>query len=107
MGHRNPQGVFYDKKEDIIYSTEHGPQGGDEINININPNPNNIKNYGWGISSYGEHYGADEGTSEKCKNNSDLSCEVYKERLYISLIVLMDLRNLLNILPLQLASLKF
>ena len=29
------------------------------------------------------------------------------ERLYISLIVLMDLRNLLNILPLQLASLKF
>ena len=78
MGHRNPQGVFYDEKEDIIYSTEHGPQGGDEINININPNPNNIKNYGWGISSYGEHYGADEGRSEKCKNNSNLTCEKYK-----------------------------
>ena len=78
MGHRNPQGVFYDEKEDIIYSTEHGPQGGDEINININPNRNDIKNYGWGISSYGEHYGADEGTSEKYKKNPDLATEIYK-----------------------------
>ncbi len=78
MGHRNPQGVFYDEKEDIIYSTEHGPQGGDEINININPNPNDIKNYGWGVSSYGEHYGADEGTSEKYKKNPSLTTEIYK-----------------------------
>ena len=32
-GHRNPQGLFYDKDKDIILSTEHGPDGGDEINI--------------------------------------------------------------------------
>ena len=56
MGHRNPQGLFYDKNDDIIYSAEHGPQGGDEININFTPGED-IKNYGWGISSYGEHYG--------------------------------------------------
>ena len=34
-GHRNPQGLFYDKINNIIISTEHGPKGGDEINIII------------------------------------------------------------------------
>ena len=57
MGHRNPQGLFYDKKDDIIYSTEHGPKGGDEINLIVPPpREMKIKNYGWPISSYGEHY---------------------------------------------------
>jgi len=56
MGHRNPQGLFYDKESNIIFSTEHGPQGGDEININISPDDGKIKNYGWAISSYGKHY---------------------------------------------------
>ena len=49
-GHRNPQGLnlFQNK---IIFQTEHGPQGGDEVNI--------IKedmNYGWPLASYGSHY---------------------------------------------------
>ena len=57
MGHRNQQGLFYDSTNDIIFSAEHGPQGGDEVNANINPNKNEIKNYGWPISSNGEHYG--------------------------------------------------
>ena len=57
LGHRNPQGLRYDKDNDILFSTDHGPQGGDEINIDINPDLKNIKNYGWGIASYGEHYG--------------------------------------------------
>tara|TARA_Y100000591_G_C21834743_1_gene701787 strand:+ start:1065 stop:2573 length:1509 start_codon:yes stop_codon:yes gene_type:complete len=54
MGHRNPQGLFYDKKNDIIFSTEHGPDGGDEVNHNISPG-GEIENYGWPISSYGDH----------------------------------------------------
>ena len=54
-GHRNPQGLFYSKKYDFILSTEHGPKGGDEININHKPF-SKIKNFGWPISSYGEHY---------------------------------------------------
>ena len=54
-GHRNPQGLFYSKKFDFILSTEHGPKGGDEINLNHNPF-DKIKNFGWPISSYGEHY---------------------------------------------------
>ncbi len=65
MGHRNIQGMFYDKKKNILFSVDHGPQGGDEINLNINPNSEKIKNYGWPISSYGEHYG---GKVEKNKN---------------------------------------
>ena len=56
MGHRNPQGIFYDKKNDTIFFSEHGPFGGDEINIISDPLAN-IKNFGWPISSYGEHYG--------------------------------------------------
>ena len=49
-GFRNPQGLFYSKKFNKIIETEHGPSGGDEINI-INQN----NNYGWPIASYGEH----------------------------------------------------
>ena len=57
VAHDNPQGIVYDSENNIIFSTEHGPQGGDELNININPSSKKIKNYGYPISSYGEHYG--------------------------------------------------
>tara|TARA_Y100000590_G_C15694501_1_gene1004614 strand:- start:405 stop:1868 length:1464 start_codon:yes stop_codon:yes gene_type:complete len=67
-GHRNVQGLFYDEKGDFILSTEHGPQGGDEINLN-NLKNNTPKNFGWPISSYGEHYGG----------KSELNSENYKE----------------------------
>ena len=61
MGHRNQQGIYYDKANDIIFSTEHGPKGGDEININqLSIDEGKIKNYGWGNSSYGEHYDLSE-----------------------------------------------
>ena len=58
MGHRNPQGLFFDKENNFILETEHGPQGGDEINlIEISKiNKDKIQNYGWAISSAGEHY---------------------------------------------------
>ena len=55
FGHRNPQGLYYSEKYNFIISTEHGPKGGDEVNINLNP-LKEIKNFGWPISSYGEHY---------------------------------------------------
>jgi glucose/arabinose dehydrogenase len=54
MGSRNAQGLYYDKNKNIIVHTEHGPKGGDEININLNPDNKTIENYGWPISSYGE-----------------------------------------------------
>ena len=51
-GHRNPQGLIYSSKYDRIIESEHGPKGGDEINI-----VEEGKNYGWPIASYGEHMG--------------------------------------------------
>ena len=59
MGHRNPQGLYFDKENNFILETEHGPKGGDEVNlIEVNKiNKDKIQNYGWAISSAGEHYG--------------------------------------------------
>ena len=34
-GHRNPQGLFYLAEDNLIINTEHGPKGGDEINLNF------------------------------------------------------------------------
>lgn len=47
-GHRNPQGFKYVEDLDIILESEHGPQGGDEINMILEN-----KNYGWPIVSEG------------------------------------------------------
>ncbi|MDC3113124.1 PQQ-dependent sugar dehydrogenase [Pelagibacteraceae bacterium] len=66
MGHRNNQGLLYHKESDTIFMTEHGPNGGDEININNNPNKE-LKNYGWPISSYGEHYGFSQRDDKETK----------------------------------------
>lgn len=50
-GHRNPQGLAYDIKNKRLWSIEHGPRGGDEINL-IKPGAN----YGWPVISYGKEY---------------------------------------------------
>lgn len=51
IGHRNPQGATLDSRG-RLWVHEHGPQGGDEINL---PQPG--KNYGWPVITYGEQYG--------------------------------------------------
>ncbi len=58
MGHRNVMGLSYKDEAKEIWSTEHGPNGGDEINLNQYGLSKDIKNFGWPISSYGEHYSA-------------------------------------------------
>lgn len=50
-GHRNPQGMITHPETGKIWVHEHGPRGGDEINI-IKPG----KNYGWPIITYGINY---------------------------------------------------
>jgi glucose/arabinose dehydrogenase len=50
-GHRNPQGLAV-APDGALWAHEHGPQGGDEINL-IAPG----RNYGWPVISYGENYG--------------------------------------------------
>ncbi len=55
MGHRNPQGLYYNKLKNIIVTTDHGPKYGDEVNLDLEPGLK-IKNFGWPVSSYGDHY---------------------------------------------------
>jgi glucose/arabinose dehydrogenase len=50
-GHRNPQGMAKHPVTGDIWTHEHGPKGGDEINI-IHP----AANYGWPVISYGVNY---------------------------------------------------
>jgi aldose sugar dehydrogenase len=50
-GHRNPQGMVYDKVTGRIWAAEHGPKGGDELNL-----VEKGKNYGWPKTSYGINY---------------------------------------------------
>lgn len=50
-GHRNVQGLYFDKDSGVLWSHEHGPKGGDELNM--------IKagaNYGWPVITYGVDY---------------------------------------------------
>ncbi len=50
-GHRNAQGLAYDPETDRVYMHEHGPRGGDEINV-VSPGGN----YGWPAITYGRDY---------------------------------------------------
>jgi aldose sugar dehydrogenase len=50
-GHRNPQGMAVHPQTGQIWTHEHGPRGGDEINIIARG-----KNYGWPVISYGINY---------------------------------------------------
>jgi glucose/arabinose dehydrogenase len=50
-GHRNAQGLVVDQRSGNVWITEHGPQGGDELNL-IEPG----KNYGWPVIGYGVNY---------------------------------------------------
>ncbi len=53
-GHKNPQGIV--ESNDNIFSVEHGPQGGDEINL-----IKKGKNYGWPVVSFGTRYNDGKG----------------------------------------------
>ncbi len=63
-GHRNPQGLSYDFANKRLWSIEHGPRGGDEINLILKG-----ANYGWPVISYGKEYwgpvAVGEGTQRK------------------------------------------
>jgi aldose sugar dehydrogenase len=62
LGHRNPQGATLGP-DGVLWTSEHGPQGGDEIN-----RPEAGKNHGWPVITYGENYGGGtigQGLTEK------------------------------------------
>ena len=55
-GHRNPQGLTFNPFTGDLWSSEHGPQGGDEVNV-----IERGQNYGWPRISYGCEYGTPVG----------------------------------------------
>jgi glucose/arabinose dehydrogenase len=50
-GHRSPQGLEFDVRTGELWGTEHGPRGGDEVNV-LRPG----RNYGWPLYSRGMDY---------------------------------------------------
>jgi len=73
-GHRNPQGAALHPTTGELWVSEHGPQGGDEINI-----ARAGANYGWPIKSYGCDYGSPVG--EACRIGGGVHAPVYIEPL--------------------------
>ena len=60
-GHRNPQGLAVHPHTDQLWEQEHGPRGGDEVNL-----IQKGKNYGWPVITYGkEYWGPSIGTTHK------------------------------------------
>ena len=53
-GHRNAQGMDLHPETGVIWQHEHGPRGGDELNI-----IEGGQNYGWPVATYGTEYGDD------------------------------------------------
>lgn len=50
-GHRNVQGLVHDDETGLLWAHEHGPRGGDEVNL-IRPG----RNYGWPVATFGVDY---------------------------------------------------
>lgn len=50
-GHRNPQALLVHPETNEVWATEHGPQGGDELNL-----VEKGKNYGWPVIGFGVNY---------------------------------------------------
>lgn len=65
-GHRNPQGLIYDIENKLLIDHEHGPRGGDEINI-----VQKGKNYGWPVITYGINYDGSPITSITSKEGME------------------------------------
>ena len=65
-GHRNPQGMILNPFTNEIWTHEHGPRGGDEINI-----INKGLNYGWPVITYGINYSGTIITNEKKKEGME------------------------------------
>jgi aldose sugar dehydrogenase len=50
-GHRNVQGIVFDSRSGLLWAHEHGPRGGDELNL-VFPG----RNYGWPVATFGVDY---------------------------------------------------
>ena len=65
-GHRNPQGLVMDPATGLLWDTEHGPMGGDEVNL-----VEAGKNYGWPVITYGINYNGSVITEETAREGME------------------------------------
>ena len=65
-GHRNPQGLAVHPKTGRLWEHEHGPRGGDEINM-----VEKGKNYGWPVITYGINYSGTKITDETSRSGME------------------------------------
>lgn len=70
-GLRNPQGMVWSSERKQLFVSDHGPRGGDEINIIVKG-----KNYGWPIITYGKEYWG-PGIGEKSKEGLEQGIKYY------------------------------
>jgi aldose sugar dehydrogenase len=65
-GNRNPQGLDFDPRTGLLWETEHGPRGGDELNL--------VKrgiNYGWPVITYGMNYDGSPITADTAREGME------------------------------------
>ena len=67
MGHRNIQGLIVHPETGEIWATEHGPRGGDELNL-VQPG----KNYGWPVQTRGRDYRSQEQFADSVRDHPDM-----------------------------------
>jgi len=76
-GHRNIQGMAVHPETGVIWTTEHGPRGGDEINVQNKPGAN----YGWPEITYGINYDGTIITEETEKEGMEQPVMYWDPRL--------------------------
>jgi aldose sugar dehydrogenase len=73
-GHRNPQGAAVRPGSNELWITEHGPQGGDELNLVVQGG-----NYGWPLKSYGCNYDESKPKDAACRIGGGTHAPTYIE----------------------------
>ncbi len=67
-GHRNPQGMAIDRSSGRIWAHEHGPRGGDELNLIVAG-----ANFGWADISFGAEYGSGQPVGEATESDATVA----------------------------------
>ena len=91
FGHRNPQGLYFDTISRTLYANEHGPYGGDELNVILKG-----ENYGWPLFSYGLNYDGtpvSDMTEEEAAQYTELPLKAWGTNFRVGPSGLIKLRN--------------
>ena len=78
-GNRNPQGLALNPSTGVVWEVEHGPRGGDELNV-IRPG----RNYGWPVITYGMNYNGTPWTDITAKEGMEQPITYWTPSLAVS-----------------------